>query len=190
MIKLPTLPSPSTWSRRERLLAVGSMLFVCVVLLDRVVLGPWLAHTAKVHREIHRLEEEMRQQQHLLTRKSQLTAEADAAGEAYHALESGAMDMAGLLRQLEALGTESGINLGEIKPIEKAGATGEEGSTVDVQYHGSLNAWIHFVYLIQRSPSLFEIERATVSLKDPETGLLEGSLRVMSRVVHATPSVE
>ena len=189
-MKLPALPNFSTLSRRERMLAAGAVFAVSGAVLYVVVLGPWVAHTQKVHKEIARLEGELRQQQRLLNRKTQLDAEAASAGDAYHTLESGTMDMAEALRQLEALGTESGINLGDVKPIEKGGAAGEEGSTVDVRCHGSLKAWLHFLYLIQTSPSLFKIERATVALKDPDTGLLEGSLRLTSKVVHAGPSVE
>ncbi|GEM_PF-5878341 len=180
-----TLPNLATMSRRERLLAVGAMFAVSGAVLSVVVLGPWMAHTQKVHKEIMRLEHEMRQQQRLLTRRAQLTAEAEAAGEAYRALGSGTLDMAEALRRLEALGAESGMALGEVKPVEKGGATGGEGSTVDVRSHGSLKAWVHFLYLIQTSPSLFQIERATIALKDPDTGLLEGSLRLTSTMMRA-----
>jgi hypothetical protein len=184
MIKLPTLPKLSSLSRRERGLAALAVFAVSGAVLYGVVLGPWWTHTAKVRQEIVRLEEELKQQRRLLSRQTQLGAEAEAAGEAYRVLESGAMDMATILRELEKLGAESGINLGEVKPIEKEGA----GSTLDVQSHGSLKAWIHFLYLIQTSSSLFEIERATMALTDEETGLLEGSLRLTSKMVRAIPA--
>ncbi len=183
----PKLPTLSSLSRRERVLAAGAVFAVSVAVMWIVVLGPWWAHTTKVRREITRLEEQMRQQRHLLVRKPRLMAEAEAAGEAYRALESGGMDMAAVLRELEALGAESGMVLGEVKPIETATASGA-GSTVDVKSQGSLKAWIHFLYVVQTSQSLFEIQRATVAVKDPETGVLEGSLRLTSPVVRLKES--
>jgi Tfp pilus assembly protein PilO len=181
-MKLPSLPNFATMSRRERVLAAGSALVVVSVLLDRAVLSPWLRHSANVHREIRQLEEDVRNYQGLLARKGQILEEAEAYADFLRPLSSSA-DMAGLLREIEAMGRESGMTLGEMKLSEGASSDLYQEYTIDVQYQGSLPQWVRFVYLLQTSNALFTIERSSMARKTEEAGALQGSLRVSGRVI-------
>ncbi|MBI3324654.1 MAG: type 4a pilus biogenesis protein PilO [Candidatus Omnitrophica bacterium] len=182
-MKLPSLPNFATMSRRERMLAAGSVLVLSSVLLDRGVLSPWLGHMAKVRREIQQLETDLRNYDALLARKSQIQAEAEAYRE-YLSPPSRETDMAALLREVEALGKESGVTLGEMKPTEGASSELYQEYTIDVQYQGSLEQWVRFVYLLQTSTALFTIERGAVArTTDEGSGTLQGSLRLSGRVI-------
>ncbi len=183
MLKLPTLPNPSTWSKRERLMAACGVLAVMVVAMDRLVISPWWSHTQPLRKEIAKMETAIRTQQQLISRRPVIMAEAVGYGEAFRDPTGTPPDMAGLLRELESLGTQSGLQLGEVKPLAASG----EGSGValDVQYTGPFQAWVHFVYLLQTSPSLLEIDRAVVAMDDLETSMLKGSVRLTSYAVRA-----
>ena len=184
-----TLPTFSSLSRRERLLAFGGALVMCVVVLDRLVLGPWWRHTHHVRQEIARLEKTIRRERQLLERKPQILAEAEAYREHLQADgAAGASDMASLLREIETLGTQSGISLGEVKPAEGAANDVYQEYAVDVQYQGSLDQWLRFVYLLQTSKTLFILERAAVSLTEEGSDLLQGSLRVTGKSLHHQPT--
>ena len=183
-MKLPSLPNPSTWSKRERLLAAFGVLALLTVAMDRLVIGPWWSHTQRVRKEIAKLETAIRTQQQLISRRPVIMAEAAGYGDAFRDPNSEPPDMAGLLRALESLGTQSGLQLGEVKPLASSGESGG-GATLDVQYTGPFQAWAHFVYLVQTSPSLLEIDRAVVTMDDLETSTLKGSMRLTSYAVQA-----
>ena len=181
-MKLPSLPNFATMSHRERMLAAGSALVVVIVLLDRAVLSPWLGHSSKVHHEIRQLEEDVRNYQGLLARKDQILDEAESYRDFLRPL-SNSQDMAGLLREIEEMGRESGMTLGEMKLAEGAASDLYQEYTIDMQYQASLPQWVRFVYLLQTSKALFTIERSSLVRKTGEAGALQGSLRVSGRVI-------
>ncbi|MBI4323248.1 MAG: hypothetical protein HY596_03120 [Candidatus Omnitrophica bacterium] len=184
-MKRLAVPSLSSLSRRERLLAMAGILVMSVMALDRGVLGPWLRHTRTIHQEVQRLEEMIRNDRELIRRKPRILGQAQAYQEYLRLDQSSEPDMASLLREIETLGSRSGVSLGQVKPL---GETTEEASptfAIEVEYKGSLQEWVHFVYLLQASRSLFEVERATVARMEEGSSQVQGSLRLTSRVNHS-----
>ncbi len=185
-MKLPkglAIPDFSKLSRRERLLAAGGVLVVSMVLLDRVVLAPWWQHTQRVRREIDKLEASIWTAQQVIARRPQITAEVDAYRDYLQRQADGVLDMASFLREIEALGKESSVVLGEVKPLQEAGEAGSQGPTLDVRCSGALPQWIHFLYLLENSPLLIDVQRATLARSEAGGGLLEGSVRLGSAVM-------
>lgn len=197
-MKLPvSLPA---LSRRERLLAIGSALVIVVVGMDRLVLGPWLRHIQTTRLDIQRLERLIRSDRELLRRKPQILGQAEAyreylqpdlpAGQAGG--QPAELDMASLLREVETLGSRSGVALGAVKPLqvkaEEAAETAQGAPeslpplAIEVDCKGSLDEWVHFVYLLETSRSLFDIERATVARIEEGSSQVEGSLRLTTNV--------
>ena len=91
--------------------------------------------------------------------------------------------MASLLREIETLGKESGISLGEIKPLATQGDDGSVQEYVfEIHSTCTLKQWIHFVYLLQSSNSLFQVDRATVAATEGNPGVLDSALRLTRRI--------
>lgn len=177
------LPTFSALSRRERLLAAGVFVVVAVVLLDRVVLGPWWQHSTTVRQEVQRLEQALRARQQLLHREPQILGDVEAYREYLRGGTSRGPDMAALLREIEAMGEKSGMSLGEVKPLVGEANELYQEYTIEVQYQGSTQQWLHFIYLLDTSTVLFDIERATAARADEGLDLVEGSLRLTSKVM-------
>ena len=194
-MKLP-VSLPTNLSRRERLLAIGSALVIVVVGMDRLVLGPWLRHIQTTRVEIQRLEKMIRSDRELLRRKPQILGQAETYREYLQpAGQPAELDMASLLREIETLGSRSGVALGAVKPIQSEAGEAEEGAleaaealpslAIEVDYKGSMDGWVHFLYLLETSRSLFDIERAMVARIEEGSSQVEGSLRVSTK---ASPS--
>lgn len=189
-MKFPTLPKMSELNRRERLLAFGSLLVISGVLVDRVILDPWGRHTRHVHQEIERLETALRRQYDLLSREPQIRAEAAGYQEFLPSEETAPADMAAVLREIEGLGAQSGITLGEVKPSEGSAAQAYQQHVIDIRYHGSLEQSVLFIYLLNRSAALFDIQRATIARKEDDPSRIEGMLRVSSKILAAAHQSE
>lgn len=187
-MKLPSLPDLSRLSSRERLLFAGVVLTMLVLLLDRVVLGPWWRHIQTVRRDITRLEGGIRSYQQVLIRKPQVMAQVEAYSAHLRHFGGEPFDIAVLLREIEKLGKDSGITLGEVKPLTGEADQAQETMTVEVHYSGSLNQWIQFVYLLQTSKSLLKVEQAAIASKEENPDLLEGSLRITCKGIQASVS--
>jgi len=116
MKRMP-LPKLSSLNRRERLLAVGSIVMLLLWTTDSLVLGPWWRDVRRIRREISQLERAIAPQQQLLFRRHQVLAEVNAYRDYVRATGAGDVEMAELLREVELLGTNSGIVLREVKPL-------------------------------------------------------------------------
>ena len=181
-MKRVAVPSLSSLSRRERLLAMAGMLILSVMALDRGVLGPWLRHTRTIHQEIQRLEAMIRNDRELSRRKPKILGQTQAYQEYLSLTPSPEPDMASLLREIETLGSRSGVSLGQVKPLEGTTEGLPKSFAIEVEYKGSLQEWVHFVYLLQSSRSLFEVERATVARMQEGSSQVQGSLRLTGQI--------
>ncbi len=178
----------SRMSRRERLLTVGGGLIVSILVMDRLVLGPWWRHMHHVREEIQRLERSITKYQELMVRQPHLVAEAEGYRQ-YLPDETGAEpDLASILREIETLGTQSGLVLGEVKPVPGEDNGAYQTYAIEVQYRGSMEQWVQFLYLVESSKALLDIERATVAVKEEQDiKVLEGSVRLTGRIIHRVP---
>ena len=195
-MKLP-VSLPTNLSRNERLMAIAAALVIAVMGLDRLVMGPWLRHMQATRGEIRRLERLIRSDREIVRRKPQILGQAEAYREYLQTEGEPTLDMAAMLREIEALGSRSGIALGAVKPIRAEAEAAEGGEApkaspalaIEVDYKGSMDQWIHFLYLLETSRSLFDIQRATVSRMEEGSNQLEGSLRVTTQAV-VNPAAE
>ena len=179
----------SRMSRRERLLAVGGGLIVSLLVMDRLVLGPWWRHMHHVREDIQRLERSITKYQELMVRQPHLAAEAEGYRQYLPDETAAEPDLASILRDIEALGNQSGLVLGEVKPVPGEDNGAYQTYAVEVQYRGSMEQWVQFLYLIESSKALLDIERATVAVKEEQDiKTLEGSVRLTGRIIHRTPS--
>ena len=191
MLKL-SVPNPSSWSRRERLIAAGSVFVLTLLVIDRLVLGPWLKHSVTIRQDIRKLEESIRTQRQLLSRWPVIQAEAAAYAEFLDPKSVGAVDMASLLREIESLGAESGVSLGEVKPLASSSNSLYDQLAIEVHCRGSMEQWVHFMYLLQTSKSLLEIERASVEKSNDDPSVVDGTTRLTSKLIRnqAAPPTE
>lgn len=181
-LSMPRLPDPATMSSRERLLGAACLVVVSVVLLDRLVLGPWWEHTSHVRHDVARLEESIRRYEDMLSRKPQIMQEVERYRQYLRPDTAPEPTMAALIREVEALGKQSGVSLGDVKPLPGAVNDLYKELALEVQSTGTLEQWMEFVYLLQTSPTLFQLERATVGIREQGSDAVVGSLRLTSRV--------
>ncbi len=183
-MKLPRLrlDQLSRMPQRERLLLAGCCVVVSVVLLDRLAISPWWQHRQRVRDDIARLEQRIVAYRRLLDRKGRIVAEADAYRDYLPSAVAAPVDMALLLREIETYGGDSGIALGEVKPLTAGGEEGRAAPVLEIRCRGTLQQWVRFVHLLESSTALFEIQRATLAMGEGGDELLEGSLRLSTVV--------
>ena len=183
MVKLPRLPELQP---RERLLAVGSGIALLVVLLDRLVLSPWVRHAGAIQHEIQHIEEELLSHERLLMRKDQVFAQIQRNQRYLHPAVADDLQTAAFLKEIEELAGQSHVTLDEIKPLPSEADERSRRYPLDVRFTCTPEEWAEFVYRLETSPSLFEVLRASLGRKEETPDQLSGSLRVMSVVALQT----
>lgn len=177
MIKFPKLLQLQA---RERLLVAGSGFVLLVVVLDRLVLAPWLSHAQTVRAGIDRMEHALQTGARLLERKDQVLAERERYGRYVRPVVADDLQVAALIKEIEELARQSHVHVGEINPsaVETTGVG--KHYVLDVQLECTLEQWVEFVYQIESSTSLYEVARASLERKEGAPTQLQGTLRLVS----------
>lgn len=183
------LPDVTKLKPRERILAVVGAAVVVIVLLDRLVLTPWAAHTRNVHQEIRKLEQELQTQQRLLARRGKVLGDLESVKPYLRPPVEDDLQMASLLREMEGLSAQSLIALEEIKPLAVETDGVARRYALDVRFAATPEQWADFIYRIEASPSLYAIERASLERSDESKEQVDGYLRITTTMV-GTPEAQ
>jgi len=164
-------------------MAVGSGVVLLVVLLDRLVLSPWWQHIETVREEIQRTEQIFQQRAKLLARKDHVLGERERYRRFVRPAIANDLQMAALIKELEELAMNSQVVLAEIKPLTVQTDRAISRYSLDVQFGCTLEQWAEFLFHIETSPSLYEVEQARLSAQEDNAEQLEGHLRVVTTSV-------
>ena len=156
-LKLPSLPKLKP---RERLLATGSGVVLLMLLLDRLVLNPWLNHARTVRKEIQTMEQALNHYGRLLARKQYVLAQHERYQRYLRSPLPDELQMAVLLKEIEGLAEKSQIQLAEVKPLAPEGAGENRRYSLDVTFDCTLEQWVNFLIELESSPSLFPSSRS------------------------------
>lgn len=175
-----TRPSLTNLRPRERLLASGCALVVLVVLLDHVVLRPWMAHMATVRAEIAQMEVDLKTREQLLLRRYEVLDELSryqryvskpALDEELHTAE--------LVTEVQDLAAKSHVTL-KVKPLPAEDHGSGRRFTLELSFACTVEEWLDFLYQLDTSPSLFETLRGALAIEPDHHEQLIGSLRIAS----------
>ena len=181
-LALPTLPKLAA---RERTFAVVGLMMVGLVLLDRVLIIPWWRHARQVAHEIHDLQREVATDRRLLSREADVTAKIGAYHDYLRIARAPEVEMGDITREIELIGDQSGIKL-TVTPLQTTQNPPYQEHAVDVQYNGTLEEVIRFLYLVESSKKLFEVQRVALSLEKRGQDRLQGSVRLTSVAILGT----
>ena len=173
------VPSLAELNARERLLAAGSAIVLLVVVMDRLVLSPWLRQGQAVRQEIQRMEKALQHHHQLLARKDRVVAQMDAYQKYLRPMLADELQMAALLKEIEELSRQAHITLLETKPLAVEADSLMKRYPLDVQFECTLEEWVDMVIQLESSPSLFQIVRSSLSVEEETPDRLKGSLRVV-----------
>lgn len=175
---MPGLPTWSSLGRRERLFAIGAAITLFLVVFDQIIVRPWGQKQRWIRQQTDVLERSLATQRRFLDRQAYVQAEAEQYRPFLRPAGPRDLELANLLKELEALGEQAHVSLGEVKPVPNETSGPYQTYTFDVQYECTLPQWVEWVYLLESSPLLFTIDRGTVSVKEKGGNMLKGSFRI------------
>lgn len=175
------MPSFAQWQPRERLLAVCACVIVLGLLMDRVVLNPWLRHAAAVRREILEMESALRRYGRLLARKDSVFVALEPLQRyIQQPASTDELRMAALLQEIERAAIASGVQLEEIKPLRTEPEQELTRYILDVRFQCRLDGWVAFVHALESSDAVLTVQQAGLSVQSDTPDQLQAYLRVAS----------
>ena len=182
MIRLPQMMQLKP---RERLLAVGAGVVFVIVVMDRLVLSPWIRHAKAVRQEIRKMERALQSYQRLLGRKEPVMRELGRYQRYLKPPLADELQMAALLKDVQDMAAQSHVEIGEIKPLAVEADESAKRYSLEVRFECTLEQWVDFVFQIENSPSLFGVLRANLSVQEDQPDRLAGYLRLLSEAPKA-----
>ena len=167
---------------------MGSGVALVIVILDRLVLSPWLSHAKSVRGEIHQMQHALQAHQRLLVRRDDVLEELKRYRRFLQPPIADDLQMAAFLKEVQEMAAQTHIEVGEIKPLPVEADEAAKRYSLEVRFQCTLDQWIQFVFLIETSPSLFEVVRAGLSTQEGQPDQLEGYLRVRNATMQAGAS--
>mgnify|MGYP001609429659 CR=1 FL=1 len=178
-VKIPLkikIPDFSKWPARQRILALAAAGVLALVSMDRLAIGSWGKHMASLREQTRNLELDLSRQYKLLVRELPVLAEQIRYQEYLRPGAPRELQIATLLKEIRDLAQQSLVSIEEVKPLP-----GTEEALVltyafEVHSKSTLQQWVNFLYLIENSPTLFEVEKARVMRKDKTQDSLDSIL--------------
>lgn len=186
-MKKIALPKFSQLAVREKLLAIGGIAVVFVLVCDKLVVTPWWHHVRRMREEIHRFEREVLAHRKLLSHQSDVAQAMAVYRDYVRTARSADVEMGDLVREVEQLGSQSGVTLGNVTPLPSQRQPPYQEYSVDVQYYGTLEEAVRFLYAVQSSKWLFQVQKATLGLEKKGQDRLLGTLRLSSVALQENP---
>ncbi len=180
-MKLPTL---AQMGPRERLLAACAGVIVLGMVMDRLVLNPWLRHGATMQREVREMEAQLRTYGRLMARKQAVYTELEPMQRYIQPAVTDDLKMASLLEEIESVAGDSGVTLGEIKPLRTEPQANATRYILDVRFTCDLTQWVDFISRLEDSTSLFAVQQAGLSVAPETPDQLQGFLRVSNTAIN------
>ncbi len=145
-------------SERERLILRLTVAIICGSILFNFILIPLFRKNDTLNREIELMKARLSKYQLLITDKEKITAAYTALLNRSKPLEKSLNLLTESLSELENLARSSNIRLIDIRPQANQGEK-ENQVFIDVKTEGSLTYQLKFIYSVENSISLFNIER-------------------------------
>jgi hypothetical protein len=184
MIKLePIQKFFSHLSKREQAVFYITIIFVSLMLIDKLIVGPIFSKIDTLNRQIGEKESAIRRNVHILSQKDRISAEISKYGNFLKAPKTEQEDMTVLLKEIESLADKSSVYLVDMKPS----GVKEEGSSkrysISLSCEAQMEQIVNFIYSVENSSSLFMIEKYQISPKSKETSVAKCSITISKIIV-------
>jgi len=170
-------------SKREKLIFYLSAALISIMLLERAVFRPLIKKLGTLNQEIQVKEAKLIKSYRTQGHREQIQQDYENYGSFIKLKGSDEEISAVLLKEIEKIARESGISLSNIKP-RSAGKSNPQYKEfmTELQVEAKMNEIITFMYSVNNSGFLLNIDKLVLSLKEEKSDVLKANM-VISCIV-------
>lgn len=168
-------------SKREKAILIVTIALIAFSSFSKLILAPYLRMSESLDKEIAQLQNKLHKARRLIPRKSIIEKEFQGIAASHAPQEEGApgeQQIARILITLEDLSNQAGVRLTDIRPRPVKAAEYYNEYIIEARFEAGINEITRFIYEIQASKELLEIEKLQLNIKSSESSLLEGLLEI------------
>jgi hypothetical protein len=181
MIDLSRLQSfISNLSKRERMVLYSCLIFVSLALLDRLIISPAFTKKKLIEEKIKNKKLMIKKDLYFLSLKEKIDFEVSKYKD-YFRKEKKSPDeeMNSLLKLIEDIARRTGVDLLYIKPAGFKSSKAQNEFYIDLTCQGKMPNIVRFIYRIESSPQLLNIEKFTLSAIEEGSPLAQCRMTIL-----------
>ncbi len=161
-----------------------SAVFVCLVIMDRLILAPVSERVKEINRQIKVNEAQLAMGMRNV--KQKLSTSEEYKKYAAYLISSGSDEekTTSILSEIENLAKKSGVSLADMKPQPPKKVDFYKVYTIEVRAEGSMEALVNFLYQLNLSPQLLRAEKLRLNLKDKDSAVVAASVQITKTAVY------
>jgi Tfp pilus assembly protein PilO len=168
----------SKLSGKEKVWMFFSVVFVCLVIMDRLILTPINERVREINREIKINEAQLAVGMRNLKQKVPITEEYKKYASYLKSPGSDEEKTTSILSEIENLAKKSAVSLADMKPQPPKKIDFYKMYTVEVRAEGSMEALVNFLYQLNLSPQLLRAEKVRLNLKEKDSAVVAASVLI------------
>ena len=178
----------SKFSGKEKTWLLISVIFVGLVIMDRLIFTPINDRVKEINREIKINENQLAVGMRNLKQKSPVTEEYKKYAAYLKSSGSDEEKTTAILSEIENLAKNSAVSLADMKPQPPKKIDFYKVYTIEVKAEGSMEALVNFIYQLNLSPQLLRVEKLRLNLKDKDSTVVAASVQVTKISVSQNPN--
>lgn len=164
-------------SKREKTILFVTLAVILFSGVFTFFLSPLLKRADILNKEVKRARLKLKKYAYLLSQETQLKEKYDQFVSRQHLLGVAENPDVSVLSVLETLAKEANIRIIDIRPQTPRAAQQYRETSIDLRTEGTMEGYLKFLYSIENSLILLDIQRFQLNAK-PGSQLLEGSFSI------------
>jgi len=173
----------SRLSKREKAIFYIAAIFVLVTALDRLIIYPIYSHMKSLDKDIEEKERALKNYMKIISQKDRLKSELAKYATFLNTSKSEVQDINALLKELEGLTSKSSVYLIDMKPAGTKESGQNKKYLVTLSLEGNMEQIADFMYNIENSSKLLQVERFQISPKSKGSNVAQCSMTVSQVVI-------
>jgi len=149
-------------SKREKIILAVALVIVGIFLSDRLVIHPLVGIFRSTDQELRDLEADVKKSVRLLSQKNRLQEEFKKYASYSVQAKSAEEEAVALLKTIEGLAGESGVNLVYVKPAAAKRGERLKEYYANLECEAQMEQLIKFFYRVESSTQLLKIKKFTL----------------------------
>lgn len=164
---------------REKAVFYGSIIVVCLAVMDRLVINPAVSRVASLNKEVAQQKINIKKNLYFLSLKDKVSKEVSKYESYFKEAPSSEEEMTSLLKLIEGFASKSAVYLVYSKPAGFKSEGSQKRYYIDLNCEGTMPQLLNFVYQIENSNKIMYIDKMSFSLKSEGSNIVQCRLSII-----------
>lgn len=170
-------------SKQEKILAYVAIAFVIIAFFDRFILDAMMDKMNSIEGQIRMKELLIKKDSRILSQKDVIASQQQQYSAYAVQANSEAEEISVVLKEIDTLAKQTGVNLIETKPTELVSEKIIKRYSILLTCEGTMEQLANFLFQIENSKTLFMVEKYDLSSRDKEKGIVKCVMSISKVVV-------